>query len=967
MSINKKQLYPFYLLFFCIIVYQLNAQSDSLSPYAQKVISTSKDVETKNKLVGKLDPNAMPSLPIGIVKEIGSTKYIIAIDSGVFKPNGAFFNAYMAIELPGSTVPLAFAAKNVWFNPKGVGTGPLTRLVLVSEYHIRISNNITLRFKPDGTNFVEWDCNGFKSVSLKGYFEFAPGMLLPDSTATHDKIVTASFQLITNDIHDFVVDVSITPFYINGLKDFSFSVKDAVVDLSELSNVKGMLFPKGYVNTGGANPSLWTGFYIRQLNIKLPPELSKSGKRVEVSASEFLIDKTGVSGNISVSNLFSLSEGDMGGWPFSIDQCFVNFISNQVNGATISGLVQLPFMNGSALNYTAGMYQNHTTNEIDYSFIIKPKSNISVPAFLANITVYNTSVFSTIKTNGKFIPCAILNGDIKINSTNLNLPAIKFEKLLVTSEKPYIKGGLFALSDAVGASIGGFSCSIDSIRVLLNSQHPELDVTGTINFMDKSDHGFSASTSARIIAKVEEVPIKTDNPENTNPSTKTNWSLDRITVGNIGLNIQTQPYRIKGGIVYKENDPVYGKGFFGSLSFEMQVEPANFNLSVNAGFGSTTALRYWYVDGIVSTAIPLGTVAEIKRLMGGMYYHMRPKTSFTDMPALLYKNSKSFTLPINYVPDIAAGYGFRAGITFSALKSEKVFNGDLLLTVNLNNNGGLSNVALDGNVVSLTSISDRLNQPATSQKIYGNMHLVYDNANQSFHALLQANINVPHMVSGSGQAVIHFDPKEWYVCIGKPSRPLNVVVLNVLSTQAYFMMGHNLEPMPPPPSMVTSIVNGYGLNNSRNTESLKSGNGVAVGMNFLTGISDNFGNDAVNVNYSLSAIIGFDVMATDYGSTAKCSNTGTIIGINGWYCQGQAYLGLRGAFRAHVDVDCGIFSIKDDFNLFTLSAGAILQAQAPKPTYFKGDFGLKVVVLDLFSTNYNVSFSTGTPCASVIN
>ena len=92
----------------------------------------------------------------------------------------------------------------------------------------------------------------------------------------------------TNDIHNFLADVSITPFCIRGLNGFSFSIKDAAIDLSELSNIPGMLFPKGYANTGGITPALWTGFYLRELKIKLPSEFSTANKRIEITASTFI-------------------------------------------------------------------------------------------------------------------------------------------------------------------------------------------------------------------------------------------------------------------------------------------------------------------------------------------------------------------------------------------------------------------------------------------------------------------------------------------------------------------------------------------------------------------------------------------------------------------------------------------------------------------------------------------------------
>lgn len=951
---TKKSLAGF-LVAALLIAKPVAAQLDTSNAYIQKIIALSKQVEEENKLVGQLQQDVGNDLPIGLKKEIAGSTYIIAIDSAVFKPGGAYFNAYMAIDFPGSTEKLAFAAKNIWFNPKGVGAGPLTRLVLLSDYHIELGPHIKLHLKPDNSNYVEWDCNGFKSISLKGYFEFDSQMLLPDSTSTTEKIVTASFQLITNDLHDFVADISITPFCISGLKDFSFMVTDAIIDLSELQNAAGMQFPQGYPNTGGINSSLWTGFFLRELKVKLPPELSKGKDRIELDVTSFLIDKTGVSGNIAVNNLFSSSDGQMGGWPFSIDKLAVNFVCNQLNGGTLAGEIQLPVTDpNGALKYSATIYHNPSSHEADYAFLIQPKNNLNFSLFGASINLDNTSTLNAVKKNGRFVPMACLNGEITVGPTRVKLPKLKFEKLIVTSEKPYIKGGVFGLSGTGALSVAGFSGSIDSLVIILNNLHPELDITASINFMNQSDNGFAASATARIIGKITELPN----------SNKTDWSFDRVAISQIGLDVTTQAFRLKGGITFKENDPIYGDGFFGGFLFEMSTEASDFSIAVNGGFGSKAALRYWYVDGIVSVPIPVGPIAQIKRLMGGMYYHMRPTTSFSDMAASMYKNTKSVIIPINYVPDATAGYGFRAGVTFSSLNSETAFNGDVLLTVNLNSNGGLSNLELDGTIASMCTIKERMTKPITDQKIYGTMQMVYDNTNKSFHALITANINVLGVVKGSGQMVIHFDPHTWHVYVGTPSKPVNVTLVHIASATSYFMMGENLPGIPSPPKLVTDILGN--VNSSRNLSKLADGSGVAVGMTISASQGTSFGYDCANIYYALSAVIGFDVTAENYGSK-RCSTTNTQIGINGWYFQGQAYLALAGSFGAHVDCEIWGIGIKQDLKVLDLSTAILLQAEVPNPSYFTGTAVAHLKILSLFELDYDVSVEYGKHCGSLIN
>ena len=136
------------------------AQTDSISnPQINKVISVVQNVEDHDSFFDQFNPDSNVSLPAGMIKKIGGTRYVIAIDTVKFKPNGAYFNAYAAIDFPGSTKKLAFEATNIKFNPKGVVGGNQSRLMLVSEHIIRIDSTVSLKLENDGNNFVEWDCN----------------------------------------------------------------------------------------------------------------------------------------------------------------------------------------------------------------------------------------------------------------------------------------------------------------------------------------------------------------------------------------------------------------------------------------------------------------------------------------------------------------------------------------------------------------------------------------------------------------------------------------------------------------------------------------------------------------------------------------------------------------------------------------------------------------------------------------
>jgi len=288
-------------------------------PEIDRVISIVNKVEENNNFIDRLSPDSNAKLPFGIIKQLGAARYTIAIDSMRFLPQGAFFSAYAAIDFPGTLKKLAFRGSHIKFNPSGVIGGNQARLYLASNHIIRINSTVSLHLQGNNQNWVEWDCGGFKAINLVGQFVFKKNKIIPDESQTPDTVVTAAFRIYTEDIHNFITQIDMTPFKINGLDDWSFKVTNATVDMSTLSNVANMTFPVGYNNPNNLTSQMWTGFYLQSLKIKLPQELSKTAHRTEININNLLIDNMGLTGLFKVNNLFSTNEGSMSGWDFSID------------------------------------------------------------------------------------------------------------------------------------------------------------------------------------------------------------------------------------------------------------------------------------------------------------------------------------------------------------------------------------------------------------------------------------------------------------------------------------------------------------------------------------------------------------------------------------------------------------------------------------------------------------------------
>lgn len=948
----RLQLLVSFFLFACT---RLFSQVDSIAdPLQSYILSLHNKVETEDKLVGNMNPDSAANLPFGIIKEIGVTRYIICVDSAKFLNNSASMSAYMALEFPGSQQKICFSAQNIAINPKGVMPGPNTKLVLVSEHRISLGPKITMVLKPDGFNYVEWDCNGFSAVNLKGYFEFDPGMIYPDPDyPTMDSVVRASFQIHTNDIHNFVVQASMAPFCVRGMEGVSFSVADATADFSELSNAPNMLFPQGYnLSNYNGDPLMWTGFYMRNFTVRLPKELAKNGQRPTIMATNLIIDQSGVSGIFSATNLFTLSQGSMTGWGFSVSTIAVNIVSNHINGASMAGYIRLPVSESDSLAYACVISQSAVTGGLDYVFAISPSSDMKAQVLGGTLTLYNTSSVQVVKQNGKFRPTATLNGKYSLADPNARVKNLQFQNMLLVSDAPILRSAIFSLvpDDHDSSKVAGFHFTINTVQFGLLNNEPAIAFNVGVNFSD----GNALSIGASAGFNVKTVTTTVANPAEGVGATKPKMQFDGVSINNIALEFESGPFSLEGLIQFRENDPVYGTGFNGNINFTID-KVMNAPAQASVWFGRVNGVRYFYVDAAVPITIPCGTNMAIYRFMGGIYYHMS-RSSSAPLENQLYSNA--FGTASQYVPDPNTGLGIKAGVTLGSYPTERPCNGDVALEIAFNGNGGMSFISFTGNVFFMTTINQRMNVNPNNIPVVASMIMQYDFQNDALHAALGAQVHFPG-VTGGGQASLHFEPGLWYVHIGRPQTRVNLSVMNLANLTAYFETGQMIDPMPPPPSQVTSVVNMNGLNDQRDEVALTNGGGVAFGAAFSCGMGGEFDVGNFEVYYNVAAGAGFDIMVLNYGPNAHCQNSSATVGINGWYSTGQIYAYLQGAVGISGEVANQTFNV----TILSLSAAAILQARLPNPTWVGGSVGCDYDILGgVVSGHVDCAFQLGNQC-----
>ena len=99
MQKNKSIFILFCLCYYAQIYFaqQINPDTPETNQAINQCISVVNQVETSGNIIGQLTNDTIGQLPIGIAKRIGPSQVIIAIDSAMFLPNKALFNAYAAI------------------------------------------------------------------------------------------------------------------------------------------------------------------------------------------------------------------------------------------------------------------------------------------------------------------------------------------------------------------------------------------------------------------------------------------------------------------------------------------------------------------------------------------------------------------------------------------------------------------------------------------------------------------------------------------------------------------------------------------------------------------------------------------------------------------------------------------------------------------------------------------------------
>lgn len=912
-------------------------------------------VLTGQRFLESLDALSEIELPIGVAKSAGALDYSILIDRIHFTKEGATMDAYVSLALPQTGTRIAFHGI-IPLSAEG-GIAGNAKVFLIGDHRIKLSSQALVTLKGD-QSYVEFDCSGFLGVNLNAELEFSSDLIQPEAGSGEilNERLKVTFNTYTESLHDIILHISLPPFQIKGLKGFGFHVTDAYLDWSDWSNPPGINFPTEYSSpvVKAGLPDLWQGIYLNEIEVRLPVAFGRRNapNRIAVGVEHLILDDQGITGRLYAQNI--ITDGDMNGWTYTLDELALGLITNQVAEFSLAGNLSIPVVRGKDENATRFEYVASRNAEGDYTFAVDVQDELKLALWAADIKLLKGSSVIVSEKENKFYPSARLNGELTINflgkGPKASFNSIRFENMVINSEAPHFQPGVFGFGrEGQNSSVSKYPVVFDNITIKSHENRVGLAFDLMINIGGKPEEGAFAGKAGLIVwGQQDNAPFKDVNG-NLVDVDRHSWKFDKIELTSVKVTIhKPKVIELSGEIRFYDDDPTYGEGFKGSLSGRIQT----IKVQAEALFGKTETFRYWYADALVELKTGIPIVPGVLSAFGfGGGYYSKMKQSTVPISTTLGKSPSGLT----YVPDEST-LGIRAIVLIGTPRPEAM-KGDVALEVIINRHGGINSVTFTGNASFMSAASLGANQikdlasaavagnlkeklgALSKGQVSGSVKLHFDNVNDVFHGNLEVFVNVAGgLVRGvsegnkAGWAVLHFEKSDWYVHIGTPDQPIGLEVARIFKSKSYFMLGKNLPGSPPPPAQVSEILGNVDLDYMRDMNALESGMGIAFGLHFLVDTGDL---TFLMFYGRFSAGTGLDFMLKDYGNEYHCAGSSGPMGINGWYANGQAYAFVMGK----VGIKVNLKFYKGTYDILSIGAAAILQAKGPNPFWMKGTVG----------------------------
>ena len=667
-------------------------------------------------------------------------------------------------------------------------------------------------------------------------------------------------------------------------------------------------------------------------------------------------------------------------------------------------------------------YIGNINSEGRYYLQIENLDSLDISLFHAKATLLENSYVAMTVEDGKFRPEAMLHGRLSItkskddgNACALSVPTLEFRSLHIQTVAPYIS--VDSVTYSGGVSLGKFPISLSNIRIDAPNDEAVLSADISANIGDSI---FAAKSNIGVKARLQQ-----DEGSDRKKWRYDGLVINDIDVSAKITKLVTLSGKLKfldDDPVYGDG---FSGSIEVAVKPTEKAEALKVKSTACFGHVDGYHYWFTEGSVQLSNWITIYGPFKLSGFGGGLSYHMRRETGSGEVNnPYSVSGSSGIKTAVNYVPDNTKTLGIKASVMFCVGEANKaVAGGEGLFELAFSSSGGLAYAGIYGyaefprgggfknvnnglkdgmsaaydkkveasykamaqkdNVAETTEGLAKLkakkaNNPLDAAKMIKALPdsikiglravagITMDFDKGSFHAAFETYLNAADgLLEGVGEngkcgsGVMHIDKSTWYIHLGTPKNRLGVKMgigsVNI-QADAYFMAGHDIPEMPEPPKELADILKTdlSKLKANRDTEVLQKGSGLIFGSSFKFDTGDlRF----LILYAKFSAGIGFDVLLKDYNDM-QCKGREGRIGLNGWYAQGQTYAYLSG----EVGVKVKILFINKKFPVLKGSAGCLLQAGLPNPSYFKGYLGLNVNVLGIIKGHMNFKLSFGEVC-----
>jgi TANFOR domain-containing protein len=889
-----------------------------------------------NNLLANLQSDTEVELPVGIGTQ--GDYYQVAIVGLVLKPGKATFNTVSMIKAPeDQNKYLSLGAKDICINPSGLASSDSATLYLLDDVHIKFSDDVRMKLsKYEGASgtYASFGCNGFRRVFAEGDIRLSPEVIRyenADGSQNETDTVKLNFSTHFADWSDWLIAGNLFDqnrrYQFPEMEDYSFRIQNAVLDHSDLKNDPSLVFPDQYASTD--RNATWKGLYIKTFNMMMPRFIDKNNdERIEITGTNILIDQHGVSTFLEANRLLTRNEGTIGSWEFSIDYLAMELVASHLDSAAMRGEILMP-VSDSSFDYNAHM--SYLNNNLDYDFNVISRGEINVPMWYAKMDLYESSALDlSIRNNNDVTIEATLNGKLSLENEigvidKVSIGGLEFERLILKNKPRYLRlDGAVALDASGSPSLLGFGANLGgdngsgpdaNFDIGLN----EVSSTKTSLYLDMGLN-FTSSGSPNSLAGNTRL-----NLEANYDATQLRWESANVSLDEIQLDANMGVMEVHGMINFFKNNPVYGKGFQGTLQAKFLE---TIGVDVNGLFGTVDDYRYFYVDGTAKwSSGGIGFFGlGLYGFGGGVAYNMKN----TSLPTTDELNPSDNEVKSDYEPE-EGSMGLKATVIGGLQGDPRPWNSDVTFEVGWNAYSGLTRLDIGGDSYFMQDIMDR-----TNPEFEGTLDMTYDFEQRIFSGSADKKIRIPAdnpTITGDMPAEFHFEfqpnmgIKNWYVKLGEPSNRISTTVAltdNISFTNgSYFMVGSNIPRIPDPPAEITRELS---------IDPPETPNQLAIthGAGFAHGLMMDFGVDELDAKIcyiDAGLLAGYDISVMNWSQEGILCNGRSEFGVNNWYARGQVYFLANARFYGKG---------RKGMTYFQTSLAALAEGGVPNPTGVKG-------------------------------